>query len=286
MGILGHRLRLVAFKILLLYGSLIGFILLVSFRVFENQAVFCAELPDTVQEKRQLQEVRLPPDGAGLVEFLSKLSPSDIPPEQIEQLYAQLGNPSFAERERASKQLILVGVTALPYLRKALESSDQEVVHRAQVCIREIHALEAMQGLSLEAVRGIVRIRPPGAVAALLRYLPNASNDESLEEEIWYGLDSLTVNEGKIDPSMLAALKDVVPVRRAASACIVGHRGNEEHRAQVRKLLADLDPWVRLRAAQGLLAAKDKSGIPGLIALLQSGPHRPQAPEPYVPRIR
>jgi hypothetical protein len=41
----------------------------------------------------------------------------------------------------------------------------------------------------------------------------------------------------------------------------------------VQGLLNDPEPVVRLRAAQGLLAARDRSGVPTLIGLLADGPH-------------
>ncbi len=104
-----------------------------------------------------------------------------------------------------------------------------------------------------------------------MRFLPCADFEE-LQDALWFGLDSLTVRQGKIDPSLADALRSPVAVRRAAAACIVGRRGDAEQRAAVRKLLSDAEPEVRLRAAQGLLAARDKSGVPALVALLEGSP--------------
>ena len=67
-------------------------------------------------------------------------------------------------------------------------------------------------------------------------------------------------------------LTDILPARRAIAGCIVARRGDAKQRETVRKLLADVDPWVRLRAAQGLLGANDKSGVPALIGLLETAP--------------
>jgi hypothetical protein len=53
---------------------------------------------------------------------------------------------------------------------------------------------------------------------------------------------------------------------------LLGRSGSAEQRAAVRALLSDADPRVRLRAAQGLAAGRDKEGIPVLIALLNEGP--------------
>ncbi len=104
-----------------------------------------------------------------------------------------------------------------------------------------------------------------------MRFLPCADFEE-LQDALWFGLDSLTVRQGKIDPRLTDALRSPVAVRRAAAACIVGRRGDAEQRAAVQKLLSDAEPEVRLRAAQGLLAARDKTGVPALIALLEGSP--------------
>src|SRR5262249_16565065 len=48
-----------------------------------------------------------------------------------------------------------------------------------------------------------------------------------------------------------------------------GYQGTTKLKARVRSLLKDPVPTVRLRTAQGLLAAKDETAIPALICLLR-----------------
>jgi HEAT repeats len=105
----------------------------------------------------------------------------------------------------------------------------------------------------------------------LLDYLP-AADDEAVEEEAVATLLVLGVADGKVDPALVAALQDHAPERRAAAALVVGRYGGEEQRTAVRKLLNDGDVRVRFRAAQGLLAARDKSAVPVLAAVLSEGP--------------
>src|SRR5213075_2670972 len=62
------------------------------------------------------------------------------------------------------------------------------------------------------------------------------------------------------------------PGRRQIAACLVGRHGTSEQREQVRKLLAEADPLLRLRAAQGLLAGRQKDALPTLIDLLVDTP--------------
>jgi hypothetical protein len=52
----------------------------------------------------------------------------------------------------------------------------------------------------------------------------------------------------------------------------VGRAGTAEQRSLVKKLLHDTDAQVRLRAAQGLIAARDRQAVPTLVALLADSP--------------
>jgi HEAT repeat protein len=105
----------------------------------------------------------------------------------------------------------------------------------------------------------------------LLRFLPFAGSEE-VEEEIWFGLDALTARQQRIPAAISEALQDDSPVRRALAGYMLARRGDREQRATAKKLLADSDPLVRLRTAQGLLGAKDKTAVPILIALLEDAP--------------
>jgi HEAT repeat protein len=100
----------------------------------------------------------------------------------------------------------------------------------------------------------------------MLALLPDV--DWQFQDEIFHALPRVAGRDGKADPAALAALDDKAPLRRAAAALAVALGGSDDDRARVRKLLADTDANVRLRAAQGLLAARDPESLPALIALL------------------
>src|SRR5207249_1281321 len=152
-----------------------------------------------------------------------------------------------------------LGTLSLPALHSARKNRDLEIADRASKCIRQIteprlpHVLNA-------AVRRVVRQRAEGAAATLLRFLPYAV-EQSLQEEVWFGLDAMAKEQKALDPAFQATLRDKVAVRRAAAAYILGRRGKEREQQLARKALADSDPGVRLRAAQGLLARQDKAGV-------------------------
>jgi hypothetical protein len=65
---------------------------------------------------------------------------------------------------------------------------------------------------------------------------------------------------------------DPEPSRRGAAALALGRHGDAKQRAAVRRILqTDLSLSVRLRAAQGLLEARDPTPIPVLLTILAEG---------------
>jgi HEAT repeat protein len=186
--------------------------------------------------------------------------------DRLPQFIRQLGSEKVEEREQATRELTRIGRPARAWLEKAKDDPDAEIASRAASCLRQIER-NGRFATSLAAVRLLLKRQPARTVEALLQYLPFA-DDEDVEEEIGWGLYGMALERGELRPALRDALRDKLPARRAAAACIVGRRGTEADRTAVRKLLEDADPMVRLRAAQGLLAAGDKAGLSALIALL------------------
>jgi hypothetical protein len=71
-------------------------------------------------------------------------APAADPPTPVEKLVEQLGSPQFPVRERATKALRERGPAALPALRKAMESKDEEVRKRAETLIPPLEIEEAL----------------------------------------------------------------------------------------------------------------------------------------------
>ena len=71
--------------------------------------------------------------GLGLALLVSLSSPAgeDVSAEKINKLIDQMGSGTFAEREKATKELEAIGLPALDALRKAAKSEDVEVRKRA-----------------------------------------------------------------------------------------------------------------------------------------------------------
>lgn len=221
-------------------------------------------------DEKTLQAADVGTEGEALLTFFRRRTPTEEDERLIGRLVRQLGNDSYDLREQASRALTERGRTALPALRAALADSDFEIVRRAKACIGEIERGDT--AVPAAAARLLARRRQPaGAVAALLAYMPFAT-EALVEEEVLATLVVLGTRPGKVDPALTAALKDRVPARRGAAAYVLGRHPEKDQRAAVRPLLADAEALVRLRAARGLLVGKDREAVPALIALLADAP--------------
>jgi hypothetical protein len=219
------------------------------------------------EDEKLVRDAKEPTDTAGLVAFFRKRTLSEADRAALQGLVEQLGARSFARREDASRRLVRWGMPAKAFLEPATRSTDAEIARRARLCLDEI-ALGPGPSLPCAAARLLARRRPSEAVAVLLGYLPYA-DDDVVRDEVLAALLTLAQDKDKTRLAPLTpALKDTLPLKRAAAAYVLGRSADKDVRAPVKKLLADKDPVVRLRAAQGLLAAHDKDAVPVLIDLL------------------
>jgi hypothetical protein len=216
-----------------------------------------------------LQKNHVGTDGPALLEFFRNRTLTDADRQKLEQLVHQLGSDAFEEREAGSRALVARGEPALSFLRAALTDPDREVVRRAESCIETIEHGPG-PALPAAAARVLAQQRPSGATVVLLQYLPYA-DDETVQDEVLAALVALTA-PGKADDIVVAALGDSLPARRGAAAHVLGRSGTADQRAAVRKLLADREPRVRFRAAEGLIAGREKDGVPVLVDLLADAP--------------
>jgi hypothetical protein len=226
------------------------------------------QAPPTDEELLKTAKVAV--DGPGLLDFFRKRMPTEKERAQVETLIGKLAHDSFAVRQQASAELLKVGPAALPQLRRSLQHEEEEVRQRVREALEVIDE-HVSPDLVAAAVRLLVKRRPAGAAPVLLEYLPGAE-DETVAEELLGALVVLGVADGKVDPVLVAALKEKTPERRAAAALVVGRSGSAEQRAAVQPLLADSESAVRFQAGRGLLAARDKNAVPALVALLADGP--------------
>jgi len=142
----------------------------------------------------------------GLAHGLPVSSGEDTPPPTIEKLIEQLGSRSFAEREKATKALRDRGAAALPAVRKALESKDEEVRKRAESLVPVLEVEEAL-------LPKRVTLKADGqAISAVLADLEKQTgykfrsvggrNDEKVTTDLrnvpfWEAIDSVLTQTGR-----------------------------------------------------------------------------------------
>jgi hypothetical protein len=219
-------------------------------------------------DRQLLKDAGVPDDSAALLNFFRQRSINEKTRNRLAALIRQLGDDDFDVREKALRELAMLGPQAEPVLRQAVESADAEIADRARRCLQGRKAVSPE--VLAAAARSLVSAKAPGTVETLLDYLPSAC-DETLEEEIAGLLALLGISEGRVHEALVAAAQDKLATRRLAAAGILARAG-AMHRPAVHKLLDDPEPRVRLFAAQSLLAAQDKTAVPAMIALLGDAP--------------
>lgn len=246
-----------------------GHLFLAVVTAFTLSVLALAAEGDDSQQKADealLVKLGLKTDAPNLLDFFRKRTLSKDDQAKLAEKIKLLGDDSFEVREQATTSLKSAGRVALPFLRPALKDADAEVRRRAEECISAIDS-SSEESTILAAARLLAAKPPDGADEALLNYLPFAGV-EAVEEELVDLLRTLSARNEKASAVLLTALKDESATRRAAAALAVASSKDADQRAKVKPLLADKVAKVRFRAAQGLLAAKEKDAIPALIGLL------------------
>jgi HEAT repeat protein len=229
-----------------------------------------------------LRDHKIASTDAAILEFFRKrtLSPEDQ--KRFRSLVRGLGDSAYVVRARAADKILKEGPPVLAFLKEAEFDTDLERQSQARRLLQEIRQAN---NTAVPIAAGHLLARPatkdaaPGkAIRALLAYIPFA-DDDAVEEEILTSMVLLSLREPKVESDLVEALDDPSPTRRAAAAFVLGHVGVKEQISRVQPLLDDLNPIVRLRAAQGMLAAHNKAALPSFVNLVQN------APATYLPRI-
>jgi hypothetical protein len=215
-------------------------------------------------DENVLKENKVGIDEKGLRDFFRKRTPTPEDQKEIDALVGQLGERSYARRQRATERLTAWRPAAFSALKKATTDADIEIVRRAERIIAEIE--RDGTELPIAAVRQLARKKSADASAILIAYFPNA-DDDIVGDAVLAALLALS-NPKTMDPVLVRAAEDRSPARRVAAAHVLGRHPQQVGRDVAVKLLADPAPGVRYRAAEALLFARQKAAIPLLIALL------------------
>jgi hypothetical protein len=221
-------------------------------------------------DESALKAAGIPTDGHGLAAYFKKRTTTVANEAHIKELVRRLGDDEFKTREAASRQLVMLGPRARPFLQGALKDADPEIVRRAGDCLERISRETSVTALAA-AVRVLARRRPSNAAAVLLDYLPSAE-DERIAETIHLVLPDLAVRNDKAEPAIVKALKDESPDKRAAAAAALAKAHLADVMPSVRKLLNDDDPNVRLRVGLALVARGEKDAVAALIRSIEDVP--------------
>jgi len=210
---------------------------------------------------------------------LRTLTDTDL--SRIQSLIQRLGDDNFDERLKAARELERFGPAAVGPLRAARNHNDPEIAYRAIESLKRVETVPH-SAVARAAARALGRLKPPGTVEILLKFLPLA-DDEQVAEEIRKTLINVAVRDGKADPTLLQALHDPLPIRRAAAAIALIEGGPatpgilpripDAYPAILAAVQKETDIETRFQMLFSLLTvAKERQAIPQLIAALPDLP--------------
>jgi HEAT repeat protein len=216
-------------------------------------------------DEARLDAALVPTNNAGLVNFFRLRARGEPAHGTLDQLIENLGAAAPDARQQACADLVAIGTPALPRLRALVREGGRPAA-LARHCVT---AIEADGGvLTIAAARLLAHRRASHASGVLLAYLPHAENDHVLQDML-ESLRALAHDEnGTADPTVVSALSDDHPLRRATAVVLLAEGDPAPHRDAIHKLLVDPAPSVRLRAALVLAKSDDPQAVATLIALL------------------
>jgi HEAT repeat protein len=203
-------------------------------------------------------------DGRSLLEEFRTRTLTDAEREQAVDWVRRLGDAPDDGRSRAAAALQALGSRAAPLLRHAA-SAGGPAADEARKCLQALDA-DGARPLPAAATRLLALRRPAGATEALLAYLPDA--DEDTAGDLIGLLAVVACRDGRPEPALLKALDDRVSSRRVAAAAALCRAADDSHLPDVRRLLRDPDPEVRLGGALALAGRGERDALGVLVSLL------------------
>src|SRR5438128_1151495 len=205
--------------------------------------------PDTTPEDiKILKDVGVVAEGPALLDYFRKRTFKEADPKRLEILLRELGSEDFPLREEAYAELMGLGTSALDAIKKAADGSKDAEIKRRTSDLRTRIEAKLEPTVQMATARMTARLKPAGAAEVMLNYLPFAA-DRGVIDEICKGLAAVTLTGGKVNPAVLSAVSDKLPLKRGAAGEALARAKITEQMPAVRKLLKDPEPSVRLRVA-------------------------------------
>lgn len=231
-------------------------------------------------DEEALKKANLSPtDGAQLLEYLKHRTLSDADHGRISDIIAKFGADDFEARDAATEEVERYGSAAIGPLKKAEQDRDPEIAYRARLALRKVETVPHT-AVTAAAVRAIVKLKPAGAAAVLIGFLPLADS-EGVADAIRTALVALAVKDGRAEPALVAALTDKSPVRRTAAYVALAEGGEPAERVRIKDaypklreaVLAETDPEAKFAGLWALaLVTRDGEYVAALIDLIPKLP--------------
>jgi hypothetical protein len=220
-------------------------------------------------DEQMVRTAGIATDDSVLLDFLRKRTLGSADRDKILGLIRKLGDDDFGVRERASDDLVALGVMPVALLRQATSDPDVEIARRAEGCLERIDKKQPTPGIAVSAAvaRLIGKRKPAGATDVLFNYLPYA-DDEAVTDDLRLALAAVARTGGDPDKHLVQALHDPSPLKRGAAAEALIRSAAGQPPAAARKLMDDGDLTVRLWVALALVETRDREALPVLIDLL------------------
>jgi hypothetical protein len=185
-------------------------------------------------DRKVLGKVSRTLDPAVLLQFLRSQTPDSASGVRVAALIRQLGDDSFAVRQKASAAIGDEGTKAVPWLRQASHSVDPEVARRAGEAYRRLGGATVAPQVRA-AARVLGRKKPPGAAEVLLAYLARCQDPDD-RRELQAALMAVAHRDGRPDPALLKAYEGGPEPSRKFAAAALGRDGGAYARQPGRRL--------------------------------------------------
>ncbi len=225
---------------------------------------------DLVKDRQLVRDKEIGTEPKAWLGFLESRILDERKESRLTSLIRQLASDLYTDREKAMAQLIQWGEVARPWLRKALKSSDLEVVRRSRVCLKKITVGESSR-LTQAVIRLLAQKLTREVASTFIRYLP-FSDDLSVQSEIHESLLKADVKDKELSTLLIASLQSKYPIVQGTAASILGRRREATIQKLVRPLLGHSDFKVRFQAGSALLQGEDATAMPAMLQLLEVAP--------------